>query len=69
MPIMLALCSMLLHTYYAKNYASIINSGLVIALYFAALYYIPHYVYRSTYIQYVPSLTGKILMNESFTKV
>ena len=28
MPIMLALCLMLLHTYYAKNYASIIDSGL-----------------------------------------
>ena len=29
MPIMLALCLMLLHTYYAKNYAGIIDSGLV----------------------------------------
>ena len=29
MPIMLALCLMLLRTYYAKNYASIIDSGLV----------------------------------------
>ena len=31
MPIMLALCSMLLHTYYAKNYAGIyiIDSGLM----------------------------------------
>ena len=28
MPIMLALCLMLLHTYYAKNYAGIIDSGL-----------------------------------------
>ena len=27
MPIMLALCLMLLHTYYAKNYAGIIDSG------------------------------------------
>ena len=30
MPIMLALCLMLLHTYYAKNYAGIIDSGLTI---------------------------------------
>ena len=29
MPIMLALCLMLLHTYYAKNYAGIIDSGLI----------------------------------------
>ena len=28
MPIMLALCLMLLHIYYAKNYAGIIDSGL-----------------------------------------
>ena len=29
MPIMLALCLMLLHTYYAKNYAGIIDLGLI----------------------------------------
>ena len=28
-PIMLALCSMLQHTYHAQNYASIIRTGLV----------------------------------------
>ncbi len=28
-PIMLALCSMLWHTYYAQNYAGIIGPGLV----------------------------------------
>ena len=32
MPVMLALCLMLLHTYYAKNYAGIIDSGLAIAI-------------------------------------
>ena len=31
MPIMLALCLMLLHTYYAKNYAGIIDSGLFVS--------------------------------------
>ena len=30
LPIMLALCFMLWHAYYAKNYASIIDTGLAI---------------------------------------
>ena len=29
LPIMLALCSMLLYTHYAQNYAGIIDAGLV----------------------------------------
>ena len=29
LPIVLALCSMLLHTNYAKNYAGLINTGLL----------------------------------------
>ena len=32
MPIMLALCLMLLHTYYAKNHAGIIDSGLAVGV-------------------------------------
>ena len=35
MPIMLALCSMFLHTYYAKNYAGIIDSGLLSSTFWA----------------------------------
>ena len=30
LPIMLALCSMLLYTHYAQNYAGIIDAGLVL---------------------------------------
>ena len=30
LPIMLALCFMLWHAYYAQNYASIIDAGLVL---------------------------------------
>ena len=31
LPIMLALCFMLWHAYYAQNYAGIIDTGLVMA--------------------------------------
>ena len=34
LPIMLALCFMLWHAYYALNYASIIDAGLFLAPYF-----------------------------------
>ena len=40
---MLALCLMLLHTYYAKNYAGIIDSGLAIAI--AIAMYIRSYIH------------------------
>ena len=33
LPIMLALCFMLWHAYYAQNYASIIDAGLVVGEY------------------------------------
>ena len=31
LPVMLALCFMLWHAYYAKNYAGIIDAGLLVA--------------------------------------
>ena len=47
MPIMLALCLMLLHTYYAKIYAGIIDSGLFV---FVTILYILEFFFT------VPSL-------------
>ena len=53
---MLALCLMLLDTYYAKNYASIIDSGLVSAIEIHIHVLSNNYLYVT--LQFTPQIKG-----------